>query len=184
LIVASTKCASIGVNSFADATHASRSAEVERNQSNHVAHFARFRASSQMVSLSRLTSNLAPGTLTFQLTISGFESSRPSQPVRRLEISTSVMPVMPASGRPLRIGGRSPDSEFGHFRTKTADSLQRILEIFPFSGDRGRRPGSIYTAWPRRQTLYDNTAGLTRAVYWIIRPVVRTRQTTRRSTQY
>jgi len=39
LIVASTKCASIGVNSFADATHASCSAEVERNQSNHVAHF-------------------------------------------------------------------------------------------------------------------------------------------------
>src|SRR5258707_15870047 len=46
LILAPTKCASIGVNSFADATHASCSAEVERNQSNHVAHFARFRASS------------------------------------------------------------------------------------------------------------------------------------------
>jgi hypothetical protein len=42
LIVASTKCASIGVNSFADPTHASCSAEVERNHSNHVAHFARF----------------------------------------------------------------------------------------------------------------------------------------------
>ena len=45
-----TKCASIGANSFADATHASSSAKVERNQSNHVAHFARFRASSRMVS--------------------------------------------------------------------------------------------------------------------------------------
>jgi hypothetical protein len=41
LIVASTKCPSIGVNSFADATHASYAPEVERNQSNHVAHFAR-----------------------------------------------------------------------------------------------------------------------------------------------
>jgi hypothetical protein len=37
LIVVS-KCASIGVNSFANATHASCFAEVERNQSNHVAH--------------------------------------------------------------------------------------------------------------------------------------------------
>jgi hypothetical protein len=46
LIVASTKCASIGVNSFADTTHASCSAEVEQNQSNHVAHFAQFGASS------------------------------------------------------------------------------------------------------------------------------------------
>jgi hypothetical protein len=46
LIVASIKCASIGVNSFVDATHASCSAEVERNQSNHVAHFARCRVSS------------------------------------------------------------------------------------------------------------------------------------------
>ena len=49
LIVASTKCVSIGVNSFADATHASCSAEVERNQSNHVAHFARFGASSGLL---------------------------------------------------------------------------------------------------------------------------------------
>src|SRR5258708_1431524 len=44
LIVASTKCASIGVNSFSDATHASCSAEVERNQNNHVAHFVRMTA--------------------------------------------------------------------------------------------------------------------------------------------
>ncbi len=44
----------------------------------------------------------------------------------------------------LRIDGRSPDSEFGHFRSEIADSLRRIFEIFPFLGDRSWRPGSIY----------------------------------------
>ena len=42
-------------------------------------------------------------------------------------------------------------SEFGHFRLGIADSLRPIFEIFPFSGDRGRRPGSIYTAWSNLQ---------------------------------
>jgi len=44
IIVASAKCTSIVANSFADATHASCCAEVERNKSNHVAFFARFEA--------------------------------------------------------------------------------------------------------------------------------------------
>src|SRR5260221_10798634 len=101
----------IGVNSFADATHASRSSEVERNQSNHVAHFARFRASSRMVSLSGLTSKLAPGTLTFQFTISGFESSRPSQPVRRLETLPPDLLEMPANCVVLRFNVWSPRSD-------------------------------------------------------------------------
>ena len=44
LIVASARCPSIVANSFADATHPSCCAEVERNKSNHVAFFARFRS--------------------------------------------------------------------------------------------------------------------------------------------
>jgi hypothetical protein len=58
---------------------------------------------------------------------------------------------MPANGGLLRIDSRSPDSEFGHFRLGIADSLRPIFEIFPFLGDRGRRPGSIYTAWSSLQ---------------------------------
>src|SRR5258708_38072806 len=58
---------------------------------------------------------------------------------------------MPANGGLLRIGNRSPDSEFGQFRLEIADSLRPIFEIFPFSGDRDRRPGLIYTAWSSLQ---------------------------------
>jgi hypothetical protein len=42
---------------------------------------------------------------------------------------------MPTNGGLLRIGGRSPGSEFGHFRLGIADSLRPIFEIFPFSAD-------------------------------------------------
>jgi len=45
-------------------------------------------------------------------------------------------------------GGWSLDSGFGRFRLGLADSLRRIFEIFPFSGDSDRRPGSIRTAGP------------------------------------
>src|SRR4030088_1561600 len=48
---------------------------------------------------------------------------------------------MPATGGPLRIGNRSLDSEFSQFRPGIADSLWPIFEIFPFSGDCGRRGG-------------------------------------------
>jgi hypothetical protein len=48
----------------------------------------------------------------------------------------------------LRIGYQSPGSETGRGGSEIADSLRQIFEIFPFSGDRGRRPGSICTAWP------------------------------------
>ncbi len=58
---------------------------------------------------------------------------------------------MPANGGLLRIGSRSPDSEFGHFRLGIAVSLRPIFEVFPFLGDRGQRPGSIYTAWSSLQ---------------------------------
>jgi hypothetical protein len=50
-----------------------------------------------MVSLSRLTSNLARGTLSFQFIISGFESSRPSQPVTQLKIVGRYIRERPAN---------------------------------------------------------------------------------------
>jgi hypothetical protein len=84
----------------------------------------------------------------FGMVIWKFESSQVSQPVRCLEILPSAIQERPANGGILRIGTRSPGSEFGHFRIGIADSLRPIFEIFPFSGDRGRRPGSICTAWP------------------------------------
>src|ERR1019366_4091328 len=71
-----------------------------------------------------------------------------------------ILPPQPTSAAPgdftlsnvrngghSRIGGRSPDAKFACFRSEIADSLRRIFEIFPFSGDSERRPGSIYTAW-------------------------------------
>jgi hypothetical protein len=80
-----------------------------------------------------------------------FESSRPSQPVRRLETLPFVPSEMPANGGFLRIGYRSPDSKIGRCGSEIADSLRRIFEIFPFSGDSDRRPGSTETAWWARQ---------------------------------
>src|SRR5882757_1115429 len=59
---------------------------------------------------------------------------------------------MPANGGLLRIGYPSPGSETGRSGSEIANSLRRIFEIFPFSGDRGRRPGSIYTACPASQS--------------------------------
>ena len=58
---------------------------------------------------------------------------------------------MPANGALLRIGYRSPGSQIGRCGSQIADSLRQIFEIFPFSGDSGRRPGSIGTAWRARQ---------------------------------
>jgi len=57
---------------------------------------------------------------------------------RRSEILRSAMPEMPANGGLSRIGGRSPDSVFVRFSSKTADRLRRIFEIFPFSGNSDR----------------------------------------------
>ena|ERR1700730_11596717 len=64
---------------------------------------------------------------------------------------------MPAIGGLLRIGSRSPDSRLSQFRPGIADSLWPIFEIFPFSGDCGRRPGSIYTVWPNRHRARRST---------------------------
>src|SRR3981189_2749709 len=75
-----------------------------------------------------------------------FESSHSSQAVRRLKISRPAMAEMPANGGLLRIGYWSPGSEIGRCGSEIADSLRRIFEIFPFSGDSDRRLGSIGTA--------------------------------------
>ena len=52
----------------------------------------------------------------------------------------------------LRIGYRSLCSGFDPCAVEIADSFPRAFEKFPFSGDCGRRPGSICTAWPPRQS--------------------------------
>jgi hypothetical protein len=89
-----------------------------------------------------------------------FESSHSSQPVRRPETLPSTMPQRPANGGLLRIGYRSPGSGIGVSGSEIADSLRRIFEIFPFSGDWGRRPGSICTAWPGLECKLANSPGL------------------------
>ncbi len=71
----------------------------------------------------------------FDSTIRRFESSRPSQPVRCPETLPSTMLQRPANGGLLRIGYQSPGSEIGVSGSEIADSLRRIFEIFPFSGD-------------------------------------------------
>ena len=86
-----------------------------------------------------------------ELAISRFESSRPSQPVPRLETLPSLTSETPANGGLLRIGYRSPGSQISRCGSEIADSLRRVFEIFPFLGDSDRRPGSIGTAWPRWQ---------------------------------
>jgi hypothetical protein len=48
---------------------------------------------------------------------------------------------MPANSGLLRIGYRSPGSVFVHFRGENAENLWADAGIFPFSGDRDRRPG-------------------------------------------
>src|SRR5665811_1518137 len=80
-------------------------------------------------------------------TMRRFESSRPSQPVTQLEIVTSEIIEMPANGGLLQVYAPSLNSQSRQSLSEIADSLWRIFEIFPFSGDTGRRPGSIYTAW-------------------------------------
>src|ERR1700676_609819 len=54
---------------------------------------------------------------------------------------------MPTNCGLLQIGTPSPSSQFRQSESEIADSLWWIFEIFPFSGDSDRRPGSIRTAW-------------------------------------
>jgi hypothetical protein len=89
--------------------------------------------------------------LRFQSTISRFESSRPSQAVRRSEKMSLILAERPANGGLLRISQRSPGSNFRHSQSEIADSLRQTFEKLPFLGDCGRRPDSICTAWPSWQ---------------------------------
>jgi len=54
---------------------------------------------------------------------------------------------MPANGGLFRFSRRSPASRFREGRGEIARSLRPHIEIFPFSGDGGRRLGSVLTAW-------------------------------------
>ena len=76
-----------------------------------------------------------------------FESSGSSQAVRRLEEMCLILAERPADSGLLLISHRSPSSVFCHFGGENAESLRPQAGLFPFSGDRDRRPGSIYTAW-------------------------------------
>jgi hypothetical protein len=80
-----------------------------------------------------------------------FESSEVSQAVGRSEKMSLTLAERPANGGPLRISRQSPGSNFRHSQNEIADSLRRTLGKFPFSGDGGRRPGSICTVWPSLQ---------------------------------
>src|SRR5258705_6942915 len=75
-----------------------------------------------------------------------YQNGDASEAARPLDILLRGKPEMPANRGLLRIGGRSLGSGFGRFGLGLADSLRRIFEIFPFSGDSDRRPGSIGTA--------------------------------------
>jgi hypothetical protein len=70
----------------------------------------------------------------FDSTMRRFESSRPSQAVRRLETLPSAMPKSPANGGLSRFRGRSLGSRFGELRGETTESLRPYPVIFPFFG--------------------------------------------------
>ncbi len=76
-----------------------------------------------------------------------FESFRSSQAVRWSEKPRPIVGEMPTIGGLLRFGGRSPGSQSRELRGEFTESLPPHVEIFPFSGDARRRPGSIATAW-------------------------------------
>jgi hypothetical protein len=83
-----------------------------------------------------------------------------SQAVRLSGKPSLVIAEMPANGGLLRICRRSPRSGISHFWPGTADSLRPIFEIFPFLGDRDRRPGSICTAW----SLWQSSSGTSQLI--------------------
>src|SRR5271169_3404001 len=84
---------------------------------------------------------------------SKFRSSRPCQPVRRMEKLPSVFQERPASGGLLRIGSWSPGSEFGNLRLRIADSQLEVLvahvgHFFAFSRARsGAHASTLSLRW-------------------------------------
>ena len=101
--------------------------------------------------------SLSRKAVDFDSTIRRFESSRPSQPVRRSEKMSPILAEMPANGGLLRTSRQSLGSDFGHSRSEIANSLRRTFEKLPFLGDCGRRPGSICTARPSLQCNSPNS---------------------------
>jgi hypothetical protein len=85
--------------------------------------------------------------LRFQSTISRFESSRPSQAVRRSENLGLTVVERPANGGLLPFDARSLGSQIRKLRGQFAESLRTLPRIFPFPGDGRRRQGSISTGW-------------------------------------
>src|SRR5207249_2002359 len=81
----------------------------------------------------------------FDSTIRRFESSRPSQAVTQPQIVGFEIQEVPANGRLLQIYFLSLYSKFAQSPSEIADSLWLVIEIFPFLGDAGWRPGSIST---------------------------------------
>jgi hypothetical protein len=75
-----------------------------------------------------------------------------SQAVRQLEIVPYKIREVPANGGLIQIGAPSLDSQSLPLESEIGDSLRRMFEIFPFLGDCDRRPGSISTACPTRQS--------------------------------
>jgi hypothetical protein len=88
--------------------------------------------------------------------ISEFESSRPSQSVRRSAKPHPTVAEMPTNGALLQFGGRSLASQFSELRGYFAKSLRPLPQIFPFSGDGPLRQGSITTAWQAAQFYIRN----------------------------
>jgi hypothetical protein len=87
----------------------------------------------------------------FEMGIWKFESSQVSQPVWLLGKLRLKTREKPADGGLLLSIGQSPGSKFGALQAQIAESLRTNIQIFPFLGDRRRRPGSIATAWPTPQ---------------------------------
>lgn len=75
-----------------------------------------------------------------------FESSQVSHAVGPEQTWPMRVAEKPANSGLSQFGRRSPDSQFPELPAQNADSLWLFIEIFPFSGDAGRRPGSICTA--------------------------------------
>jgi hypothetical protein len=80
-----------------------------------------------------------------------------SQAVWPSEKRSLILAERPAIGGLLRISLQSPGSNLGHSLAQLGDSLRLMFEKLPFSGDWGRRPGSIGTTWPRMQRNLPNS---------------------------
>src|SRR5947209_12860318 len=75
-----------------------------------------------------------------------FESCEVSQAVAPVKARPQPIAEKPANGGLLH--GRSPSSQSTVLPAENAESLWWFIEEFPFSGDSGRRPGSLRTGCP------------------------------------